>query len=113
MTPKKAVTPAPAGEVYSTKVNLCGEAVQLRTDQPPEVVQKLAAYVNAKVRAAGGGTGATPEGFRALALAALGIAGELFETKSRLEENQSQSHDIEATARTLAESLERALALPD
>jgi cell division protein ZapA (FtsZ GTPase activity inhibitor) len=114
MTPKKADNlaerPVSAGELSSTKVTVCGEAVQLRTDQSPEVVQRLAAYINAKVRAAGGGAGLTPDNFRVLALAALGITGELFETKARLEENDKSSQSMLATAQSLTDSLDRALA---
>lgn len=114
MTPKKAEkspeNPASAGEVYSTKLNLCGEVVQLRTDQSPEVVQRLAAYINAKVRSAGGGTGMTPDNFRLLALAALGITGELFEAKAKLEDHEKARHGMLAKAQTLTDSLDRALA---
>jgi cell division protein ZapA (FtsZ GTPase activity inhibitor) len=116
MTAKKAEkspeTPASA-EVYSTKLTLCGETVQLRTDQSPEVVQRLAGYINAKVRAAGGGTGLTPDNFRMLALASLGIAGELFETKAKLEDHEKAHHGMLAKAQSLTDSLDRALATRD
>lgn len=109
MTPKKSAKTGMTGEVYSTKLTLCGESVQLRTDQSPEVVQRLAAYINAKVKAAGGGTGMTPENFRVLALAALGIAGELFEANTKLEENAKAKEDMLAKAQSLTDSLDRAL----
>jgi cell division protein ZapA (FtsZ GTPase activity inhibitor) len=116
MSAKKAENPTGmpvAGEVYSTKLTLCGESVQLRTDQSPEVVQRLAAYINAKVKAAGGGTGLTPDNFRMLALAALGITGELFETKNKLEDHEKANHGMLAKAQSLAASLDRALATRD
>lgn len=103
----------PEREVYSTKLTLCGEQLQLRTDQSPEVVQRLAGYINTKVKAAGGNTGLTPDNFRLLALAALGITGELFETRSRLEEHEKNDRGLLARARSLNDSLDRALARTD
>ena len=103
----------PSREVYSTKLTLCGEQLQLRTDQSPEVVQRLAGYINAKVKAAGGNTGLTPDNFRLLALAALGITGELFETRSKLEEHEKNDLGMLARARSLTDSLDRALSRTD
>jgi hypothetical protein len=71
-------------EVRAAKVTLCGESLQLRTDQTPQALARLEAYVNAKARAAGAGNAPSPENFRMLALAALGIAGELFEAHAKL-----------------------------
>ena len=98
-----------AREVYATKLTICGESVPLRTDQPPEAVQRLAAYINGRVQAAGGNTGLTPDNFRLLALAALGITGELFETKARLEARERDDKAQSAKARSLAAVLDRAL----
>lgn len=97
-------------ELYATKLTICGESVSLRTDQSPEMVQKLAAYINGKVKVAGGNTGLTPDNFRRLALAALGITGELFETKARLEARERDDKAQGAKARSLAAVLDRALA---
>ncbi len=98
------------GEVYSTKVTVCGETVQLRTDQPPEVVQRLAAYINLKVKQAGGAPGLAAENLRVLALASLGVAGELFEANAKLEEQKTSNSRMLAKAQSLNESLDRALA---
>ena len=106
-------SPTPAGEVFSAKVTLCGESFQLRTDQAPEVVKRLAAYIDAKVREAGGSTGTPPGNFRVLGLATLGITGELFENKAKLEEQEKASRNMLAKARSLTESLDRALAARD
>lgn len=108
-----AAAVAPAGEVYSTKVTVCGETVQLRTDQPPEVVQRLAAYINLRVKQAGGAPGLAAENFRVLALASLGVAGELFEANAKLEEQRKAQDGMLAKAQSLSDSLDRALALPD
>jgi cell division protein ZapA (FtsZ GTPase activity inhibitor) len=122
MTPRKPekaaaqATVPPSGpgpsNVYSTTLNLCGEQLQLRTDQSPEVVQRLAGYINAKIKAAGGVTGMTPDNFRLLALAALGITGELFETKAKLEDHEKTSQRMLAQAESLTDSLDRVLAHP-
>jgi len=96
--------------MYSAKLTLCGEPLQLRTDQTPEVVLRLAGYINDKVKASGGGTGLAPENFRRLALASLGITGELFQTKARLEESEKSRQKMLAQARSLTEALDRALA---
>jgi cell division protein ZapA (FtsZ GTPase activity inhibitor) len=106
-------SPVPAvstGEVYSTKVTVCGETVQLRTDQPPELVQRLAAYINLKVKQAGGAPGLAAENLRVLALASLGVTGELFEAQSKLEEQETTNSRMLAKAQSLSESLDRALA---
>ncbi len=92
----------------SLQVSICGEPVSLRSDQPAEVVEKLAAYVNGKVRETGGH--AHTDKFRVLALAAMGIAGEMFELQSKLEEHDKAKHDMLAQAKSLTESLDRALA---
>jgi cell division protein ZapA (FtsZ GTPase activity inhibitor) len=109
-TEKPEQSPATSGEVYSTKVTVCGETVQLRTDQAPEVVQRLAAYINLKVKQAGGAPGLAAENLRVLALASLGVAGELFESNAKLEEQEKATSRMLAKAQSLSESLDRALA---
>jgi cell division protein ZapA (FtsZ GTPase activity inhibitor) len=109
---KTESSPVPAAEVYSTKVTVCGETVQLRTDQPPEVVQRLAAYINLKVKQAGGAPGLAAENLRVLALASIGVAGELFEVHAKLEEHEKTHRGMLAKAKSLSESLDRALARP-
>ncbi|HEX2613118.1 MAG TPA: cell division protein ZapA [Fibrobacteria bacterium] len=101
---------ATRGEVRSAKIMLCGESVQLRTDQPAEALERLAGYVNDKARAVGAGDAPSPENFRLLALAALGIAGELFEAKAKLEEQEQNDRSLVAKAKSLNDSLDRALA---
>jgi hypothetical protein len=102
--------PVPPPLMHSVKLTVCGEPLQLRTDQTPEVVQRLAGYINDKVKATGGGTGLAPENFRSLALASLGITGELFEATARLEDAEKSRQGMIARARSLADALDRALA---
>lgn len=96
-------------ESYSIKVSVGGEVVQLRSDQPPEVVERVAALLNARMREADP-TGVHTDKFRILALAALGVAGELYEAKAKLEENRQDRQSLLAKAQTLTTSLDRALA---
>jgi cell division protein ZapA (FtsZ GTPase activity inhibitor) len=95
--------------LYSVRVSLCGETVPVKSDQPLEVVQRVAAYINAKVKQAGG-PGLANDKFRILALAALGITGELFEAKAKLEEQDKDADRLQAQAQALSRSLDRVLA---
>lgn len=98
--------------LYSVRVSLCGETVPLRSDQPLEVVQRVAGYINSKVKEAGG-PGLAPDKFRVLALAALSITGELLEAKAKLEENDKTADRVQARAESLSKSLDRVLAGKD
>ena len=95
--------------LQSLKVSICGEAVPLRSDQSSEVVEKVAGYLNGKIEEAGGGAANTDK-FRLLALAALSVAGEVFELQTKLEEHQQDKHRMLAQAKSLTESLDRACA---
>jgi cell division protein ZapA (FtsZ GTPase activity inhibitor) len=108
--PEHEADPSGSPVMHAAKLTLCGEPLQLRTDQPPEVVLRLAGYINDRVKAVGGGTGLAPENFRVLALASLGITGELFETKAKLEDLDQSSKRMLAKARSLTDALDRALA---
>ena len=99
-------------ESYSIKVSVGGEVVQLRSDQPPEVVERVAALLNARMREADP-TGVHTDKFRILALAALSVAGELYEAKAKLEENKQDRKSLLAKAQTLTSSLDRVLAAPE
>ena len=97
--------------VHSHRVSIGGEAISLRSDQPEEVVEKLADYLDGKIRDVGGGIHI--DKFRILALAAMSVAGDLFELQAKLEENDKTRQDMLAQAKTLNESLDRALAPSD
>jgi cell division protein ZapA (FtsZ GTPase activity inhibitor) len=94
--------------LHSLQVSICGESVSLRSDQPAEVVEKVAAYLNGKIREAGGHV--HTDKFRVLAMAAMGVAGEMFELQAKLEETDKAKHDMLVQAKSLTESLDRALA---
>jgi cell division protein ZapA (FtsZ GTPase activity inhibitor) len=98
----------PAETLQAVKVNIAGESISLRSDQPEEVVEKVAGYLNGKIRQTGGDT--HPDKFRVLALAAMSVAGELLELQTKLEENDKTRHHMLAQAKSLTETLDRALA---
>jgi cell division protein ZapA (FtsZ GTPase activity inhibitor) len=93
---------------YALKLQVGGEIVQLKSDQPPEVVQKIASYLNARMQEADP-LGSNADKFRLLALAALSVTGELFEAKSKLEENDQARQDLLDKAQSLTDSLDRVL----
>ncbi|HAO99355.1 MAG TPA: hypothetical protein DCQ83_04865 [Fibrobacteres bacterium] len=105
---EKEAPVAPSGGAQSLRVSIAGESISLISDQPEAVVAKVAGYINDKVREVGGGT--HPDKFRILALAAMSVAGELIEAKSRLEENDKATHEMLAQAKSMTETLDRALA---
>ena len=95
--------------LQSLKVSIAGEAVQLRSDQPPQVVEQVAGYLNGRIEEVGkGATGS--DRYRVLALAALSVAGEVFELQSKLKENDKDKHKMLVQAKSLTETLDRALA---
>jgi cell division protein ZapA (FtsZ GTPase activity inhibitor) len=93
---------------YSLKLQVGGEVVQLKSDQPPEVVQKIASYLNARMQEADP-LGSNADKFRLLALAALSVTGELFEAKAKLEETDQARQNLLDKAQTLTDSLDRVL----
>jgi cell division protein ZapA (FtsZ GTPase activity inhibitor) len=103
--PQPAGTPGP---IHSVKLTVGGEMVQLRSDQPPEVVQKVASYLNTRMREADP-LGSNSDKFRLLALAALSVTGELFEAKAKLEETDQARQNLLDKAQSLTDSLDRVL----
>ncbi|MCD6023679.1 MAG: Cell division protein ZapA [Fibrobacteria bacterium] len=93
---------------YALKLQVGGEIVQLKSDQPPEVVQKIASYLNARMQEADP-LGSNADKFRLLALAALSVTGELFEAKAKLEETDQARQNLLDKAQTLTDSLDRVL----
>jgi cell division protein ZapA (FtsZ GTPase activity inhibitor) len=95
--------------LHSLKVMVAGEAVHVRSDQPAHVVERVAGYLNEKFQEAGRGA-AGADKFRILALTALNVAGELFELQSKLEEYDKAKHRMLVQAKSLTETLDRAIA---
>jgi len=92
----------------SYKVNICGENFQIKSDQPPQVIERVAGYLDFKIREMSKG-GINVDKFRVVVLAAMNLAGELFEARTMLEEQEKQSSQIQEKARSLNASLDKAI----
>ena len=93
---------------HSYKVNICGENFQIKSDQPPQVIERVAGYLDFKIREMSKG-GINVDKFRVVVLAAMNLAGELFELRTRLEDYDRKSDQLQEKARSLSASLDRAL----
>lgn len=96
----------------SYKVNICGENFQIKSDQPPQVIERVAGYLDFKIREMSKG-GINVDKFRVVVLAALNLAGELFEARTRIEEYDRQSSQMQEKARSLSASLDKAMDRPE
>ena len=68
---------------HTLKVSILNEEYSIRSDTPPEHTRAVAAYLDKAIRTVMS-SGGVIETNRAVVLAALQIAGELFETKATL-----------------------------
>ncbi len=93
---------------HSYKVNICGETFQVKSDQPPQTIERVAGYLDFKIRELGKG-GINVDKFRVVVLAAMNLAGELFELRAKVEEYDRQQNQIQEKAKSLNASLDRAL----
>jgi len=93
---------------HSYKINICGENFQIKSDQPPQGIERVAGYLDFKIREMSKG-GINVDKFRVVVLAAMNVAGELFEMKTRLEEYDKQSDQLQEKARNLNASLDKAI----
>ena len=93
---------------HSYKVNICGENFQIKSDQSPQVIERVAGYLDFKIREMSKG-GINVDKFRVVVLAAMNLAGELFEARTRLEEHEKQSSRIQEKAKSLNASLDKAI----
>ena len=99
---------APAVPEHSYKVNICGETFQVKSDQSPQTIERVAGYLDFKIREMGKG-GINVDKFRVVVLAAMNLTGELFELRARVEEYDKQSNQLQEKARSLNASLDRAI----
>ncbi len=93
---------------HSYKVNICGENLQIKSDQPPQVIERIAGYLDFKVKEIGKGTMGADK-FRLMVLAGLNVSGELFELQAKVEEYDKRSRELEDKVRLLSESLDKAI----
>jgi len=93
-----------AKAVKETTVTIGGSSIQLRTDMNPEVLERLAHYVDDKIRELDP-KGKLPPG-KVSVLASLSIAGELMDERSRSRESR---REIARRLERLHELLDEAL----
>ena len=93
----------PAPPRHTVAVDIAGEKHVLRSDVPPEYTRRVAAHVDATIRALPGFQ--TLEPFRAATLAALSITDELLKAR---EEIRRLREEADRRTHALAERLEAA-----
>ena len=93
---------------HSHKVHIFGESFQIRSDQPPEVIEKISGYLDFKIREIGNKS-VQSDKFRLAVLAAMNVAGELFDAREKLAESDKKSSVLEEKAKTLNSSLDKIL----
>jgi len=104
--------PEPLPELLHThKVSVCGEIFQIRSDVPAHVIEKIAGFVDFKTKEVSAHSVYNGDKLRLCVLAAMNIAGELFEARQKLEEYAKNSTYMENKIRTLGETLEKAATL--
>jgi cell division protein ZapA (FtsZ GTPase activity inhibitor) len=92
---------------HTHKVNICGENFPIKSDVPANVIEKIAGYVDYKIKEVSS-TSVNGEKIRDVILACMNIAGELFEVKDRMEEYEKSSRNMEAKVQSLSNSLDLA-----
>lgn len=92
----------------SYKVNISGETFQVKSDQSPQTIERVAGYVDFKIKEMGKG-GINIDKFRMAVMAAMNLAGELFELRSKVEAYDKLALEREEKAKFLSASLDRAL----
>ncbi|WP_353684914.1 cell division protein ZapA [Thermodesulfovibrio sp. 3907-1M] len=80
--------------MYKTEVYILGQKYSIKGEKSPEYIQKLAQYVDEKLRQVYEQNSAMPP-LRAAILACLYIADELHETKKACEETKQQLKKLE------------------
>ena len=92
----------------SVRVNILGEELSIKGDVDPDTTRRVAEYVDAKIRELRdkGGSG---DRYRFAVLTALNIAGELFDLKSKSEEQRAQIAELENRLEMINRKMDLAL----
>lgn len=80
--------------MYKTEVYILGQKYTIRGEKPPEHIQRLAAFVDEKLRKVYEQNSTMPP-LRAAILACLYIADELYELKKEYEDTKQQLKKLE------------------
>lgn len=90
---------------HARRVNIGSEIFVLRADVDEAVIENVAVFVDQRIRQAKGAVSGSEDKFRSAVLAALNIAGELFEVRKALEESQRKLGENETRTQELLERL--------
>jgi len=93
--------------VHTHKVNICGENFQIKSDVKSSEIEKIAGYVDYKIKELDT-TQVTGDKLKISILAAMNIAGELFEARSKAEDLESFKQNTESKAKSLNKTLDMA-----
>ncbi|HNY32531.1 MAG TPA: cell division protein ZapA [Fibrobacteria bacterium] len=89
---------------HSRRVSICGEAFGIRSDAPPETIERVAKLVDDRYQLARAQLGETDR-FRAAVLASLMVAGENVETMEALEAARAELALLKDRVRDLVQRL--------
>ncbi len=92
---------------HSHKVSICGENFHIKSDVPSSVIAEIANYVDSKVKEIGNNS-MNADKFKIAILAAMNIAGDYFDSKSKISEYEEHLLDVEAKSKGLSDSLDTA-----
>lgn len=89
---------------HTRRVAIGGETFSVRSDAPPETIEKVATYVDQRIAEARAALGETDR-FRVAVLASLQVAGDLMEARQELESARAELEALRGRISSLAERL--------
>ena len=92
----------------SYKVSICGENFQVKSDQPSQMIERVAEYLDSRIREVGMGN-INADKFRLVVLTSMNLAGELFQLRTKLEEYEKRTDQFQEKVRALHAGLDRVL----
>jgi cell division protein ZapA (FtsZ GTPase activity inhibitor) len=92
----------------SVRVVIGGDEFRIKGPKGDSDIAEIAGYVDRQIAAVASGVTAR-ERYRTAVLAALNIAGELFDARQELKENSNKLSGLQILAKDLTEKLEKAV----
>lgn len=89
---------------HTRRVAIGGETFSVRSDAPPETIEKVANYVDQRIQEARTALGETDR-FRVAVLASLQVAGDLMEARQELEAARTELGELRGKITSLTERL--------
>lgn len=89
---------------HTRRVAIGGETFSVRSDAPPETIERVAHYVDQRISEAKAALGETDR-FRVAVLASLQVAGDLMEARQELETARAELSALRGQISSLAERL--------